>query len=550
MRNFDFYRAIVARDPRFDGKFFVGVKTTGIYCRPICPALPKAENIEFFPEAGAAERAGYRPCLRCRPESAPRSAAWFGKKAVVQRALKLIAANQFYLSNEADFAARLGVSARHLRRLFVEEIGHTPKQISDNNRLNFARKLIVESGLPLTGVAQVAGFSSLRRFNDAFRSRFHRAPSQLRRAPSSSRATDGIEINLAYRPPYDWRAILDFYRSHLIEGVELVTDGRFERIFRLGETIGALRAQPLPDRAQLRLRVITDNPKVLFEVVSRVRRMFDLDSDPMLLANSFAGVPLLDKLYQRNPGLRLPSGWDGFETAVCTILGQLVSAEQRRQLIGQLVGSYGEEVFHPLTGSKARLFPRPEILADSDLSAVRTTAQRKAAIRDLSRAVLRGAVSLSEAQDPLAFRKTLRQIQGIGAWSAEYISLRAIGDTDAFPSTDLILKRVLKQHPDLDLQTVKPWRSYAALYLWQAFGQPLSKRIRSKSNDFVVHGNEFGRRQVKAGRERGRADGGTLGARSTAAGEARRSRTRAASSGPEKRRAAIDRVLRRQAHPL
>lgn len=547
MRDFDFYMAIVARDPRFDGKFFVGVKTTGVYCRPICPALPKAVNIEFFPDAGAAERAGYRPCLRCRPESAPHSAAWFGKKAVVQRALKLIAANQFYRSNEADFAARLGLSARHLRRLFVEELGHTPKQISDNNRLKFARKLIVETSLPLTRVAQVAGFSSVRRFNGAFRSRFHRAPSQLRRAPKSSREPDGIEISLAYRPPYDWRAILDFYRSHLIEGVELVSDDSFERIFRLGETIGALRVQPLPDRAQLRLRVMTGNPKALFEVVSRVRRMFDLDSDPMVLANCFAGVPLLAKLHRRNPGLRLPVGWDGFETAVCTILGQLVSAEQRRQLIGQLVGSYGEEVFHPLTGSKARLFPGPEILADSDLSAVRTTAQRKAAIRDLSREVLRGAVSLSEAQDPLVFRKTLRQIKGIGAWSAEYICLRAIGDTDAFPGTDLILKRVLTQHRDLDIEAVKPWRSYAAIYLWKAFAQSLSKRARSENNDAIVQRNELSSGKIETDRHGRLIDGRALGTGSTGSREDRGLRRRSAPSHPAKGRTAVERILRRPA---
>ncbi|MBM4297722.1 MAG: DNA-3-methyladenine glycosylase 2 family protein, partial [Deltaproteobacteria bacterium] len=269
----EFYKAMLARDARFDGKFFVGVKTTGIYCRPICPAQPKPENVEFFPDAAAAERAGYRPCLRCRPESAPRSAAWFGKKAVVQRALKLIAVNQFHVSNESEFAARLGLSARHLRRLFDDEIGQTPKQISDNNRLNFTRKLIVETNLPLRVVAQVAGFGSLRRFNDVLRRRFCRAPSQLRRAPSSGRVADGFELSLSYRPPYDWQAILDFYRSHLVEGVELVSDGCFERVFRLGETVGALRVRPVPDRAQLQLTVFTDKSQVLFEVVSRVRGM-------------------------------------------------------------------------------------------------------------------------------------------------------------------------------------------------------------------------------------------------------------------------------------
>lgn len=524
----EFYKAVLARDARFDGKFFVAVRTTGVYCRPICPAQPKPENIEFFLDAAAAERAGYRPCLRCRPECAPRSAAWFGKKAVVQRALKLIGANQFHLNTETEFAARLGLSARHLRRLFDEEMGQTPKQISDNNRLNFARKLIVETNLALMTVAQIAGFRSLRRFNDAFRKRFQRAPSQLRRAPSCSRELDGIELNLSYRPPYDWQAMLDFYRSHLVEGVERVGDDYFERVFQLGETIGALRVQPVRDRAQLRLTVIADNPQVLFEVTSRVRRMFDLDSDPMLVANSFAGVPLLLELYRRNRGLRLPGSWDGFETAVCTILGQLVSAEQRRRLIDQLIRGYGEEVLHPLTGAKIRLFPRAEILAGSDLLAVQTTAQRRAAIRGFARQVKHGVISLSEAQDPLAFRKALRQIKGIGPWSAEYISLRAIGDTDAFPSSDLILKRVLKQHPTLDLQAIKPWRSYAAMYLWRAFAQTLSKRVRSQTDDFILQGNEIARRHIEASRERGRAAGGTMGAGSSRSREARQPGSRAA----------------------
>lgn len=546
----EFYKAIRARDSRFDGKFFVGVKTTGIYCRPICPAQPKPENIEIFPDAAEAEQAGYRPCLRCRPESAPRSAAWFGKKAVVQRALKLIGANQFHLSNEKDFAARLGLSARHLRRLFDEEIGQTPKQISDNNRLNFARKLIVETELPLACVAKTAGFRSLRRFNEAFRNRFHRAPSQLRRARLTTRESDGIDLCLSYRPPYDWPAIRDFYRAHLIEGVEAVTDNSFERAFQFGETIGALRVRPVPDRAQLRLTVITDSPQILFEVVSRVRRMFDLDADPLLLARSFAAVPLLAKLCQRYPGLRLPGGWDGYETAICTILGQLVSAKQRSRLIGQLIRSYGAEIFNPLTGAKTRVFPRPEVLAKVDLAELRTTPQRKDAIRDFSQRVLHGEISLTEAQDPLAFRKALRQTRGLGPWSAEYISLRAIGDTDAFPNTDLILKRVLKQHRGLDLDSIKPWRSYAAIHLWKAFAPALSQRTRSHEKDAVVQRDEIAGRHIETRRQQRRAGGGVVAAGNTESSEARPTGYRSASSRLAKRRAAVERILRRPANSL
>ncbi len=204
--------------------------------------------------------------------------------------------------------------------------------------------------------------------------------------------------------------------------------------------------------------------------------MFDLDSDPVLIARCFARVPVLAKLCDRFPGLRLPRGWDPFETAICSILGQLVSAEHRSNLVAQLVRGYGDEIFHPVSGAPTRLFPRLEVLAKAELSEVKTTVGRREAIRQFSRRVLSGAISLSDTQDPVAFRKALLETRGLGPWSAEYISLRALGDTDAFPKTDLILKRALELHPDLDLAAVKPWRSYAAIYLWKEFAQSLSKR--------------------------------------------------------------------------
>lgn len=507
----DFYEAMLARDHRFDGKFFVAVKTTGIYCRPICPVRPKRQNVEFFPDAASAELSGYRPCLRCRPECAPLSSAWWGKRAVVQRALKLIAKNEFHRSNEEHFAERLGLSARHLRRLFKGEIGQTPKQIADNNRLNFARKLIVESNIPVRTVARTVGFASLRRFNDAFRTRFGRAPSQSRRLRSKSDRRDGIELKLSFRPPYDWQTLIRFYQSHPIPGVECVTENSFERLVRIGDTIGFLRVQAIAEAPQLKLSVFTGDPKILFEVVSRVRRMFDLDSDPMLVANSFARNPLLSRLYDRFPGLRLPGGWDPFEAAVCSILGQLVSAEQRCNLVGQLVGGYGEEIAHPVSGEKAYLFPSADILAECDLVKIKTTMARKEAIREFSRRVLSGAISLSEAQDPLLFRKALLETKGIGPWSAEYISLRSIGDTDAFPRTDLILKRALELHPELDLAAVKPWRSYAAIYLWKEFAAVLSKRKRSNNYDVVLQGNAIPPRETQIGGQRRRAGRHPLG---------------------------------------
>lgn len=471
MKHDVFYKAMLARDYRFDGKFFIGVKTTGIYCRPICPAKPKKENVEFFLTAPAAEKSGYRPCLRCRPESAPLSPAWCGKTATVQRALRVISQDGFFEADEDQFAGRFGVTARHLRRLFIEEVGLTPKQIAFNNRLGFARKLIVESNLSMTAVAMTAGFSSLRRFNDAFKKRFRRAPTQLRKRRELTKSNE-IELTLSYRPPLDWNALLAFYRSHQIASVETVNESAYERVFRIGETVGWLQVTQAQRDPQLRLKVSTEDPTHLFAIAQKIRQMFDLDSDPVLMANSFRAHKFLTTLWNKYPGLRLARGWDPFETAVGTVLGQLVSVTQARRLVAQLVENYGEKAVHPLTGAEVLLFPTPQILANSDLLAVKTTQARRVAIRELSRLASLGGVELFGAQ--------LLSIPGIGPWSAEYISLRALGDTDSFPGTDLILKRAIERHPDLDLEKIRPWRSYAAVYLWRHYAHELSRQKRNR----------------------------------------------------------------------
>ena len=281
------------------------------------------------------------------------------------------------------------------------------------------------------------------------------------------------ELDLPYRPPYDWQSILRFYQSHSITGIERVSEDYFERAFRIKETLGFVRVQA--GKNCLRVRLAPDKPGIVTEVKTRVGKMFDLDCDPSVIAASFARAPLLAKLCARFPGLRLPRGWDPFETAICTILGQLVSAGHRAALIGQLVQNYGEKITNPFSRENRRLFPTPQILAEAELNDVKTTQARRAAIRDFSRRILKGTLSLGDQQEPAALRQALLDTNGIGAWSAEYISLRAVGDTDAFPRTDLILKRVLALHPELDVTAVKPWRSYAAMYLWKAFAQTLSK---------------------------------------------------------------------------
>lgn len=297
---------------------------------------------------------------------------------------------------------------------------------------------------------------------------------------------DGIEMNLPYRPPYDWPAIIGFYRSHAIPGVERVTCDSFTRVFRSENKIGFVQVRAAVANSQLHVRIVPDDPESISETVRRVWKMFDLDCDPGLVAKTLEQIPLLATLCRRFPGLRVARGWDPFETAICSILGQLVSAGHREHLIGQLVRNYGNEIVDPLTAERTYLFPGAEVLANSNLSAIKTTIGRREAIRDFSRRVLSGAISLSEGQDPATFRRALLETKGLGPWSAEYISLRARGDTDAFPKTDLILKRVLALQPNLDLERIKPWRSYAAVYLWKEFAQTLSKAKTRTKHDAIL----------------------------------------------------------------
>ena len=294
------------------------------------------------------------------------------------------------------------------------------------------------------------------------------------------RLSNSVKMNLPFKTPYDWQAIIQYFQSHSIPGVERVTADSFARVFRVKNKLGFVEVRPLLAKSQLKVWILSEDSKTTSETARRVRKMFDLDCDPMLIAKSFERIPLLADLCRRFPGLRVARGWDCFEIAICTILGQLVSAGHRERLIGQLVSNYGEEVVDPSTSKIAYLFPGAGVLASSNLSAIGTTNARREAIRDLSRRVLSRAISLAEDHDPAAFREALLETRGLGPWSAEYIRLRN-GDTDAFPNTDLILKRVLDLHSDLDLERIKPWRSYAAVYLWKEFAQTLSKNRKKQA---------------------------------------------------------------------
>jgi AraC family transcriptional regulator of adaptative response / DNA-3-methyladenine glycosylase II len=471
-----FFQAVRARDSRFDGKFFVGVKTTGIYCRPICPAKPKRENIEFFPSRLAAERAGYRPCLRCRPESAPSSPTWIGKSALVARALRLIGEGRLLEKSEDEFANALGVSARHLRRVFEAELGKTPKQVSDDLRLDLARKLLVETRLSMSEVAAGSGFSSLRRFNDAVQTRFRRTPRELRGGKTRlSENGKGITLRLAYRPPLDPRNLFDWHSAHSLEGVESVAESAegpiYRRVFLERGKLGAFSLAPGKGGNSLDLRVLHPNPEVVFPLIQRVRRMFDLDSDPLVVANAFEHSPFWSRLSREYPGLRVARGWDPFETAIATILGQLVSVERGRSLTAALIRMHGRPVVNPFTGERAFLFPTAKKLSEASLEGIGTTRARINAIREFSARVARGELILDPLTEAKAMETKLLAVPGIGRWTAEYVALRALGDPDAFPATDLVLKRVMEKNPEAPVKDLAPWRAYAAVYLWKQYSE-------------------------------------------------------------------------------
>lgn len=468
-----YYQAMLTRDNRFDGKFYVGVKTTGIYCRPICPAKPKRENVEFFSSSLAAEKAGYRPCLRCRPESAPGSPVWIGKSAMVKRAIKMIQFQETLKFDEDQFAALFGVSARHLRRVFRDEIGKTPKQLAFDNRLNLARKLITETRLPLTEIAFSSGFESIRRFNDAFRKRFKKSPSEIRRQNLKNNSV--LTLSLAYRPPYDFIGLMSFYKAHQIGLLERFENDKMIRIIEFDGKVGEVIISNDESSHSLKVEIEFPDNSYIHPILSRVRAMFDLDSDPVIIANALDSDPAIKKIFKKHPGLRLPSGWDGFETAVSAILGQFVSVEFGRSLVNDLIHSLGEDSGKIYEGKQIKLFPSPEVIAKSNLSGVRTTKARKETLKSFCKSLLSGNLSLELTQDSEEFIQNLEKVKGIGPWTSNYMALKVLRHTDAFPATDLIIARALEKHSIERINKMAPWRGYVTTLLWKEYAKRIIK---------------------------------------------------------------------------
>jgi AraC family transcriptional regulator of adaptative response / DNA-3-methyladenine glycosylase II len=464
-------RARLSRDARFDGKFFIGVLTSGVYCRPICPArTAKEKNVRYFVSAAAAAEAGFRPCLRCRPECSPGTPAWLGTPNTVSRALRLISESGLEDGGVEVLAERLGVGSRHLRRLFLQHLGATPSAVAQTRRLHFAKKLIDETSLPMSHVALASGFGCVRRFNAGIRNVYHRTPTQIRRLARQTaihRANEYL-FRLRFRPPYDWKGMLAFLAARATPGVEVVESGSYRRSISLHGNHGYFEVSLDQVRDTLAVRVQFGDPRSLFFIVERVRAMFDLNADWAAIVRGLRADPLLGRRVDANPGLRVPGCWNGFELATRAILGQQITVKGATALAGRIATAFGQP-FSAAPGL-THLFPAPEVLADGDLARVGMPGARAHTIRTLARAVCNGQISFEGIVDTDAFLTRLCEIPGIGRWTAQYVAMRALGEPDAFPSGDLGLLRALGFASSLELDrradAWRPWRAYAAMYLW------------------------------------------------------------------------------------
>lgn len=476
----DFEQARQARDPHFDGRVFIGVLTTGIYCRPICPVrIPRKENIRLYASAAAAAEAGFRPCLRCRPESAPGTPAWMGSSHTVARALHLLDRGTLDEGGLPALAAAVGVGERQLSRLFQQHLGVSVLAVAGTKRLHLAKKLIDETRLPMSSICFAAGFSSIRRFNAVFQNVYGRAPSALRKGgtPPELPVQDDIILRLSYRPPFHWRSMLDYLRLRAIPGVEHVTQDTYSRTVVLNGQPAEFHVQFLENAHQVLLRLHSEQIRAVSQVVERVKLMFDLRAVSTEIEASLSADPRLQAALATQSGIRVPTAWDGFEVAVRAIVGQQVSVKGATTLVSRLAAEYGQVYRSPGCEGLTRIFPAPAVLAEASLSGLGITSRRIVAIQELARAVVQGDLRFDGSMDCAAFLDRVQQIPGIGPWTAQYIALRALNDPDAFPHSDLILLRAAALPGETltpaallhHAERWRPWRGYAVMMLWRHY---------------------------------------------------------------------------------
>lgn len=480
------YRAVRSRDSRFDGMFYTAVRTTGIYCRPSCPAVtPKQVNVTFFQTAAAAHEAGYRACRRCRPDTTPGSPQWNVRADVVGRAMRLIRDGVVEDDGVGGLAQRLGYSERHVTRLLREELGAGPLALARGNRAQAARVLIETTTLGLADVAFAAGFASVRQFNDTIRQVYASTPSQLRRSRNPARV-DGsgrLDLRLAVRQPFDAAGLLRFLEARAVPGVERVQDGTYARVLRLRHGIGVVALRPTPDHVACALEL--EDLRDTASSVQRCRALLDLDADPVAIQEVLTADPLLAPVVGAAPGLRLPGHVDGFEVAVRAVLGQQVSVAGARTTAARISALHGEPTSLDAAGRQGltHAFPRPETLAAVDPVALGVPRRRGQAIVALAEAVAAGRLDLSPGADRQTAMHDLTAVPGIGAWTAGYVAMRALADPDVFLESDLVVRRELAAlgGDPARAQQWRPWRSYAVLHLWRAasVGPSIRRKVTS-----------------------------------------------------------------------
>jgi AraC family transcriptional regulator of adaptative response / DNA-3-methyladenine glycosylase II len=478
------YSAYASRDPRFDGVFYIGVTSTGIYCRPVCTArTPKAGNCRFFDSAEAAEKANFRPCLRCRPELAPGNAPVDDAHRIAGLLVQRIDEGMLDSGGGLEhIATAFGWSARQIRRILQKELGVSPIELLQTRRLLLAKQLLTETTLPITEVAFASGFASLRRFNDAFATRYGMPPSRFRKAAEETAAQPAspasLTLQLVYRPPFDWAGILEFLRLRALRGIERVEDDAYLRTVRLGRHTGWVCVRHAPQRRALLVRLPHSLTPVLPALLGRLRHVFDLNARPDVIAAQLARDPLLSESVMRNPGLRVPGAFDGFELSVRAILGQQVSVKAATTLAARLVAGFGESVEMPHEGL-THLSPTPQRIAAAtvdEIAGLGIVQTRARGIIALAKEVASGRLTLGPGVAPEAAMAQLVALPGIGAWTANYISMRAFRWPDAFPKEDIALRHnlggVSAARAEAMSQAWRPWRSYATLHLWQGAAQP------------------------------------------------------------------------------
>jgi AraC family transcriptional regulator of adaptative response / DNA-3-methyladenine glycosylase II len=479
-------RARLARDARFDGKFFIGVLTTRIYCRPICRARTSKEcNVRYFPSAAAAAEAGFRPCLRCRPECSPGTNAWVGTRNTVSRALQLISERGLEDGGVEALSERLGIGSRHLRRLFLRHLGATPSAVAQTGRLHFAKKLIDETNLPMMQVALSSGFGCVRRFNEAIRSVYQRTPTQIRAlAPRTpSQPQNQYLFHLHYRPPYNWKRVLQFLAARVAPGVESVDSNGYSRCFSVNGTAGDFSVSHEPEKNALAVRVHFADPRSLFFIIERIRGMFDLNADWAVIAKALRSDPALARLAEAEEGLRVPGCWSAFELTTRAILEQHVALERSPAVTAQLVKSLGQHFC--ATEKLTHLFPPPESVAAANLASSGIPPTKVETINAFARAVCEGEIKFEGITDSDIFLRQLCEIPGIEKSTAQYVAMRALRDPDAFPAADPILRRAAGTRTTRELErhseVWRPWRAYAAILLWQSAGQISAHRAAQQS---------------------------------------------------------------------